>query len=226
MIFLDSALIEEAKIAMSLRWVKGITTNPSLLAKSNLPPETVLQELATITNGELYYQLTASDFDEMIKEARKAYDIIGDKLVLKVPATKLGFQVVSELSSEITCSVTAIYSPYQAIVAQEAGAKYAIAYVNRATRLLGDGLQLVREMANILQKGQTKILAASLKSPQEAGAAIMAGADNITIPLTVLQAMTTHPLSESTIQEFQKKGKGIEWGEFRTQNSELRTQNE
>ena len=210
MIFLDSALIEEAKIVMSLGWIKGITTNPSLLAKSNLPPETVLQELATITNGELYYQLTASDFDEMIKEARKARDIIGDKLVLKVPATKLGFQVVSELSSEITCSVTAIYSPYQAIVAQEAGAKYAIAYVNRATRLLGDGLQLVREMANILQKGQTKILAASLKSPQEAGAAIMAGADNITIPLTVLQAMTTHPLSESTIQEFQKKGKGIE----------------
>lgn len=209
MIYLDSAMISDAKIAAKLGWVKGITTNPTLLAKSDLSPEATLKELAMITPGELYYQLMNSDFQGMLAEGRKAYDLIGEKTVLKIPATYLGFQVVAELSEEICCSVTAIYSAAQAVVAKEAGAKYAIAYVNRATRLLGDGLQLVKEMAAVLEGSQTQILAASLKSPQEAAAAFQAGADHITIPLDILQAMTTHDLSEQTVKEFNQNGKGI-----------------
>ena len=149
MIYLDSALIEEAQIAVQWRWIKGITTNPTLLAKSHLSPETTLEKLADFSPGELYYQLTASDFEGMIQEGRKAHRIIGHKTVLKVPATNLGFQVVASLASEIPCAVTAIYSAAQAAVAKEAGAKYAIAYVNRATRLLGDGLKLVSDMASV-----------------------------------------------------------------------------
>ena len=209
MIYLDSALINEAETAIKWGWVKGITTNPTLLAKSNLPPETTLEKLAQISPGELYYQLTASDYQGMVTEARKAYGIIGEKIVLKIPATALGFQVVATLSKEITCSVTAIYSPAQALVAREAGAKYAIAYVNRATKLLGDGLALIREMSQVLVRSNTKILAASLKSPQEIAAAIQAGADNVTVPLALLEAMTNHELSTNTVTEFNQKGIGI-----------------
>lgn len=209
MIYLDSALIEEAKVAVAMGWVKGITTNPTLLNQVNLSPEVCLRQLTAISPGELYYQLCATDFEGMVTEARQAQEIIGDKIVLKIPATELGFRVTAHLSSEIDCSVTAIYSPAQAAIASEAGAKYAIAYVNRATRLLGDGLALIGEMSKILQDSSTEILAASLKSPEEAAATLQAGADRVTVPMSILKAMTTHELSEKTVAEFAEAGTGI-----------------
>ena len=209
MIYLDSALVSEAQEAVKLGWVKGITTNPTLLAKSDLAPETTLKKLAAISPGELYYQLTASNFEGMLAEGRQAFEFIGEKTVLKVPATSVGFRVVAVLGKEIPCAVTAIYSGAQAAVSREAGAKYAIAYVNRATRLLGDGLALVREMANVLQGSSTEILAASLKSPEEAAATLQAGAHHLTLPLSILQAMTTHELSQQTVEDFAKNGRGI-----------------
>jgi transaldolase len=209
MIYLDSALLEEARTAIAMGWVKGITTNPTLLKKSPLPPEECLQKLSAICPGELYYQLCSNDFESMIKEGYRAAEIVGAKLVLKIPASELGFRVTAHLSSAIACSVTAIYSPAQAAIASEAGAKYAIAYVNRATRLLGDGLELVRSMSQVLQHSQTEILAASLKSPQEAAATLQAGAHHLTVPLDILRAMTIHELSTATVAEFAEQGIGI-----------------
>lgn len=209
MIYLDSAILEEAEAAVTMGWVKGITTNPTLLNKSQLSPEQCLKQLAAICPGELYYQLCATNFEGMITEAHQAAKIIGDRLVLKIPATELGFRVTAHLSSEIVCSVTAIYSPAQAAIAQQAGAKYAIAYVNRATRLLGNGLTLVTEMAQILKDSKTEILAASIKSPEEAAATLQAGAHHLTLPLNILRAMTTHELSTKTVAEFAAKGIGI-----------------
>lgn len=211
MIYLDSAIIEEAKMAVNFGWIEGITTNPTLLKKSDLSPEETLTQLTVISPGELYYQLCATDFDSAIAEAKQAVKIIGNKTVLKIPATELGFRITAHLSSDIACSVTAIYSPAQAAIAAAAGAKYAIAYVNRATKLLGDGLALVREMAAILQGSDTEILAASLKSPSEAAATLQAGADHITIPLNILQQMTTHELSSKTVDEFRTNGIGINY---------------
>ncbi|KAF3890396.1 MULTISPECIES: transaldolase family protein [Nostocales] len=210
-LYLDSAIISEAEIASKMGWVKGITTNPTLLAKSHEPPEITLQKLAQLTNGPLYYQLTASDFDGMVAEGRKACEIIGERTILKIPATSLGFQVVAFLSPEITCSVTAIYSAAQAAVAREAGAKIAIAYVNRATKLLGDGIALVRDMASVLQRSNVEILAASIKSPQEAAASLQAGAAHLTLPLAMLQAITTHELSQKTVEDFNQNGTGLKF---------------
>ena len=209
MIYLDSAIISDAKIAIKYGWIKGITTNPTLLAKSDLSPEETLEKLTNISPGELYYQLTATEAERMIEEGEKAYKLIGEKTVLKIPATTVGFQVTATLSPQIPCAVTAIYSSAQAAVAKEAGAKYAIAYVNRATRLLGDGLALVKEMSKVLEGSKTEILAASLKSPQEAADALQAGAHHFTVPLDILNAMTTHELSEKTVVEFNEKGQGI-----------------
>jgi transaldolase len=209
MIYLDSAIVSEAEIAVKWGWVKGITTNPTLLAKSDSTPEETLKQLAIISPGELYYQLTATNWNDLLAEGRRALEIIGEKTVLKVPATALGFQVVACLSREIPCAVTAIYSASQAAIAKEAGAKYAIVYVNRATRLLGDGLALVREMTTILQGSRTELLAASIKSPTEAAATLIAGAHHLTLPLSVLQAMTDCDLSKQTVSEFNASGIGI-----------------
>lgn len=208
-IYLDSAIVSEAEAARQMGWVKGITTNPTLLAPSENPPEITLKKLAELTSGPLYYQLIADDFDAMLTEARKASEIIGSKLILKIPATPVGFAAVAHLSPDITCSVTAIYSAAQAAVAREAGAKIAIAYVNRATRLLGDGLALVRDIAEVLQGSDTEILAASIKSPQEAAASLQAGAHHLTLPLAMLQAMTVHEFSQKTVEEFAKTGTGL-----------------
>ena len=84
MIYLDSAIISEAETAIKLGWVKGITTNPTLLSKSNLSTEDTLSKLAAISPGELYYQLTATNFEEMLAEGRKAFEIIGEKTVLNI----------------------------------------------------------------------------------------------------------------------------------------------
>jgi transaldolase len=209
MLYLDSAQIKEAKAIRDWGWVKGITTNPTLLAQSDRDPETTLRELADLSSGELFYQLTATDLEAMILEGRQAYDLIGRKTVLKIPATETGFLAVAHLSCDIDCAVTAIYSAAQAAVAQEAGAKYAIAYVNRATRLLGDGLALVTEMAQVLKKSSTQILAASIKSPEEAAATLQAGAHHLTLQLPILRAITTHPLSEQTVLDFNQNGAGL-----------------
>jgi transaldolase len=208
-IYVDTAIITEAQLASQWGWVGGITTNPTLLAKSNFSPAVTLQELAQIIPGELYYQLTASDFDGMVAEGKAAFELIGQQTVLKIPATIPGFQAVAHLSPEIPCAVTAIYSPSQAVVSAAAGAKYAIAYVNRATRLLGDGFALVRDMANVLKNTNTEILAASIKSPEEAVQTLLAGAHHLTLPLDVLQAIALHELSQQTVEEFAKNGRGI-----------------
>ncbi|WGV26892.1 transaldolase family protein [Halotia branconii] len=208
-IYLDSAIAAEAEIARKLGWVKGITTNPTLLSKTNLPVQTTLKKLAELTTGPVFYQLMSSELDEMVAEGRAAFAIIGQQTVLKIPASLIGFQAVASLSPEIPCAVTAIYSAAQTAVSQEAGAKYAIAYVNRATRLLGDGIALVREMASVLTGSSTEILAASIKSPEEAAASLQAGAHHLTLPLEMLQSMTTHELSQQTIDEFAKNGRGI-----------------
>ncbi len=208
-LYLDSAIIAEAQVVRQWGWVNGVTTNPTLLAKSKLSARETLTKLKEIFTGEIYYQLTASDFDEMVNEGKAAYDLLREQTVLKIPATEVGFQVVAHLSPEITCSVTAIYSAAQAAVAREAGAKYAIAYVNRATRFLGDGTALVKEMAEVLAGSETKILAASIKSPEEAAATLAAGAYHLTLPFGILKAMTTHELSEKTVEEFDQTGVGL-----------------
>ena len=208
-IFLDSALLSEARQAAQLGWVRGVTTNPTLLAQSDLPVEEILPELAIAIEGEVFYQLTARDYEGMLAEGHAALHLLGHQGVLKIPATAVGFQALAHFIDSAHCAVTAIYSPAQAAVAAAAGAHYAIPYVNRATRLLGDGLVLVQQIAGVLRGSQTEILAASLKTPEEAVAALNAGAQHLTLPLNVLQSMTQHPLSEQTIQEFAVKGTGL-----------------
>jgi transaldolase len=105
--------------------------------------------------------------------------------------------------------VTAIYSAAQAVVLAFAGAKCARAYVQRATRLLGDGFALVQNMADVLKKTNTEIFADRIKSPSEAVKTLLAGAHQKTLPFDVLQAMTVDELSPQTVDEFAKKERGI-----------------
>jgi transaldolase len=130
-------------------------------------------------------------------------------LVCKITPTDSGFKFVARHHKRFPCCVTAIFDPAQALVAREAGAKYVAVYVNRATKQLGDGLALVRELANVLAGSRTEILAASLKSTKEAVASVTAGAQHITVPFELLTRLPGHPLSTQTAEQFDAEGIGI-----------------
>ncbi|KHE90318.1 MAG: hypothetical protein K8F52_16395 [Candidatus Scalindua rubra] len=209
-IFIDTADIEQAKAVKESGWVHGITTNPILLANSGSPVTDTLQQLADLNMGLLFYQLVATCKEDMLKEAQRAKEIAGAQLVLKLPPTKQGFQIIPHLPQEIPCCVTAIYSVAQALVARGSGVRYIAVYVSRATKLLGDGLSLITEISRVLQGSRTQLLAASLKSPMEASSAILAGADHITLPFDVLSALTYHEHSEGAVSNFNANGSGIQ----------------
>jgi transaldolase len=211
-IFIDSALTTEVEAARSLGWVRGVTTNPLLLAKTDREARTVLSELARLKIGPLFYQLVSPTLEGMHREMEHAAELVGPALVLKVPPSQVGFQFVSQ-GVDYPCCVTAIYSPAQALVAREAGASYVAVYVNRATRLIGDGFQLLRDVAEILTGSSTEIIAASVKSSEEACASLAAGAHHLTLPYVVLTGLIAHPLSEQTMAEFQANGVGISCSE-------------
>jgi len=204
-IFLDSAIHDEVREAMSWGFVSGITTNPALLAAAGDVSLDALKPLCELVPGRVFYQLTTHDLNSMLLEAQAAFSVSPSQIVLKVPCTLDGLQAVARLSLEIPCAVTAVFSPAQAYLAREAGANYAVPYVNRSTRLLGDGAALVAAMAQVLNGrggNSTKIIAAGIHSPAEAVAALGAGAYHLSLPLAVLKQMAHHPLSEQAIQDF------------------------
>lgn len=211
-IYLDSAKISDAKQVENLGWVYGITTNPKNLAQAEFPPETALRKLSELGKAEVYYQLRSPTVEGALAEAKKAASIVGPSLVLKIPPTPVGFAAAYQLTKHYPCCVTAIYTPSQAIVAAECGAKYVAVYVNRATKAMGDGISIVRDVAAVLKGKKTEILAASLKSPEEAASAVLAGASHITLQLSVLLSLIDHQASTLACEEFDSIGAGIEVG--------------
>lgn len=206
MIFIDSAVVEEVRRAVNLGFVGGCTTNPALLVKVKENPRTVIERLCKIVPGPVFYQLTGRTPVEREKEAKEFFEIAPEKIVLKIPATTENLALVTRLTPEIPCAATAVFSGHQTLLAIEAGCRYVIPYVNRATRLLGDGMKLIREMAAVIQATGKPVamVAASIKTPEEAAEALAAGAHHLTLPFEVLDALGNHPLSDEAIREFEK----------------------
>jgi transaldolase len=199
-LLIDSAKIDEVKQAVELGFVSGVTTNPTLMAQVKARAQDVIADLCRISPGPVFYQLTRDTPDNQEREGREFSDVCREKVVLKIPCTTPNLGLMARLSEEIPCAATAVYSAYQALAAVEAGAAYLIPYVNRATRLLGDGCKLVSEIRAVVP--DVRILAASIKSPDEAVAALRAGASDLTLPLEILLQLGNHPLSDKAIAEF------------------------
>lgn len=205
-ILLDSALIEEARHAAALGFVHGITTNPTLLARVDAPARDVIPPLAATIEGVVFYQLTGATLEEKEAEAREALTWAPDRIGLKIPATTENMALVHLFAERAPVAVTAIFNGPQAIAACAAGARYLLPYVNRTTLLKGDGpafVRLLRDIADASGAG-TEILAASLKSGDEAVAAVLAGAQHLSMPLTVLRELGEDPLSREAIEAFRE----------------------
>ncbi|MEP7200595.1 MAG: transaldolase family protein, partial [Chloroflexota bacterium] len=160
-IYLDSANLDDVRAAMSLGFVAGVTTNPTIIAREKRLASELIPELLQACEGTVFHQLRHGPLDAMRAEA-EAYEPYGHRLALKIPCTLTGLQLAREFSWRMTVAVTAIFSSAQVLLASEAGARYVIPYVNRSTRLLGDGVALVSQMAAVCRAagGRTEIMAA------------------------------------------------------------------
>jgi transaldolase len=207
-LFLDSARIEEVQKAVELGFLSGVTTNPTIMAKAGGQPKEIIRQICAISPGPVFYQVTAKTVEEREREGKEFFSISPEKVVLKIPATSENMALMAKLSRDIPCAATAVYSGHQTLVACEAGVRYVIPYVNRATKLLGDGCKLVAEMAAVLKAygRDVEILAASIKSADEATQAMLAGANHLTLPMDVLLSLGNHSLSDAAIEEFGRAG--------------------
>ncbi len=208
---IDSAIISEVRQAFAWGWIRSATTNPTLLAQSDKPPGATLKEMREILPGEIFYQLTGNSLECMQKEAAIAYDILGEQLVLKIPATPLGFQATALISKNYPVAVTSIFTAAQGMLAHCAGARYALYYHNRAKRLLpeGQGMRLASDLVKALEGTGTYVVAASLKTLEEIIEARMAGVTMLSAKFDVLALLPQHELSEQALQEFKTSGTGL-----------------
>lgn len=203
-LYLDSALLEEARTAMAWGFVTGVTTNPKLIARAGRPAEEIITDLCRICPGPVFYQPVATDGEALLEEGRRFSALSPSQVVLKIPASLDNLAVMAVLSSEIPCAATAVFGAAQAYLAAEAGARYIIPYVDRMARTYGRGIALVEEIAALLRNSSRRVelLVASLRSVPQVISCLTAGAQHITIPLGLIREMAEHPLSQQAIQEF------------------------
>jgi transaldolase len=201
-LYLDSADLDEARLAGSLGMVSGCTTNPALLARAgHARPIEAIRQLAAIFDGTVFYQVMAPEAVGMAQEAPPFLEI-GKNVGLKVPATLEGFKFAGTFSARATVAMTGVFSASQALLAVEAGAQFAIPYINRLTRFVGDGPAVVGDIAAVLDGSSCALLVAGIKSPAEAVAARLAGADHLSLPLEVIRAMAENALTTLAVREF------------------------
>lgn len=204
-LYLDSAMVDEARRAWDLGLVVGVTTNPALVAKAGRPAMDIVRDLARIGEWEVFHQLTGRTADALLDEARRATDIAPGQVLLKIMVSLPNLELVAR-HREFRWAVTGVGSAAQGLLALEAGAEYVIPYVNRITRGGGDGIRVVADIAALAETVDDpgSILAASLKSPEEVADVLLAGADHVTVPWALLEAMARHPVTDAADEDFRR----------------------
>ena len=202
--FIDSADIADIKKALSLGLCDGVTTNPSLVAKTGRAFGDVLKEIVQLVPGPISAEVTATDAEGMLREARH-YAKYGEQVVVKVPLIVEGLRAVKVLSEEgIKTNVTLCFSAVQALLAAKAGATYVSPFVGRLDDVSTDGMQLIADIVQIYRNYdfQPKVLVASVRHPIHVLEAAKLGADVATIPYSVIEQLAKHPLTDIGLKKF------------------------
>lgn len=206
--FIDTANVEDIKKANDMGIICGVTTNPSLIAKEGRDFNQVIAEIASIVDGPISGEVkaTTEDAEGMIKEGREIAKI-HKNMVVKIPMTVEGLKATKVLAGEgIKCNVTLIFSANQALLAARAGAAYVSPFLGRLDDISQPGIDLIRTIADIFSVHglETEIIAASVRNPIHVTDCALAGADIATVPYSVLEQMTKHPLTTQGIEKFKK----------------------
>ncbi len=202
--FIDSADGGEIKKALAMGLCDGVTTNPSLVAKTGRKFSDVLREITSIVPGPVSAEVTAVDYEGMMKEARH-YAKVAENVVIKVPLIIEGLRAVRDLTTEgIRTNVTLCFSPVQALLAAKAGATYVSPFVGRLDDISEDGMALIGQILEIFHNYDfaTKVLVASVRHPIHVLEAARLGADVATIPFNVIEQLAKHPLTDSGLKKF------------------------
>ncbi len=204
--FIDSANIAEIKEAVELGLCDGVTTNPSLVAKTGKPFTKVMEEILSVVDGPVSLEATALDFDGMLKQARQLASY-HKNVVVKIPMTRDGMKVTKICAQEgISTNVTLVFSPMQALLASKAGATFVSPFIGRLDDISTDGMGLIADIQTIyLQYSfQTEVIVASVRHPMHVVEAAKLGADICTIPFDVVKKFYDHPLTDLGIERFVK----------------------
>lgn len=204
--FVDTADVAEIKRLNDTGLVDGVTTNPSLIAKSGRDFIEVVKEICAMVDGPVSAEVTATDAAGMIKEGRKLAKV-AKNVAVKVPLTEAGLTACKTLSQAGTpVNVTLCFSAAQALLAAKAGAAFISPFVGRLDDIGQDGMSLIGEIAEIYSNYdfQTEILVASVRSPQHVVDAARIGADVCTLPPGVIWQLFKHPLTDKGLEAFLK----------------------
>ncbi len=204
-IFLDTADIEEIRTAARWGVLDGVTTNPSLFAKtSGKTYDEVLTEICGITSGPVSAEVVAEDVEGMLKEGRH-FAKLAPNIVVKVPMSEEGLEAIYRFAEEgIKTNCTLIFTANQGLLAAKAGASLLSPFVGRLDDINQDGMDVIRELVTIVEIHDldTEVLAASIRHPRHMTDAAMLGAHIATTPFKILQMMVHHPLTDKGIVTF------------------------
>ena len=208
--FIDSADLSEIEYLASVGLCDGVTTNPSIIAKSGRDFKEVIAEICQLTEGHVSAEVVATEADQMIAEGRKLRQI-ADNVCVKLPLTMDGLKACNTLSSEgVPTNVTLCFSPNQALLAAKVGATYISPFIGRLDDITLDGMELIRDIREIYDNYgyETEILAASIRSVNHVKESALAGADVMTAPPKVIRQLSQHPLTDKGLAAFLKDWEG------------------
>jgi transaldolase len=204
--FLDTGNVDEIKQALEWGILDGVTTNPTLIAKTGRPFLEVAKEILQLVDGPVSLETVSRDAKGMVEEGRKLAEL-GDNVVVKIPMTPEGMIAVQELESEgIPTNVTLVFSPTQALIAAKAGATFVSPFIGRLDDVSSDGMKLIRDVKTIYDNYDydTQIIVASVRHPMHVLEAALIGADICTMPFEVMKKLFQHPLTDKGIELFLK----------------------
>ena len=202
--FIDTADVKEIRDANDLGLVDGVTTNPSLIAKSGRKFTDVIKEITAIVDGPISAEVISLDAAGMLKEAKELAKI-HKNIVIKLPMTPEGLKATKELAKlKIKTNVTLVFSAMQALLAAKAGATYVSPFVGRLDDISQEGMDLIEQIRTIFDNYgyTTEIIVASVRNPVHVLQSALIGADIATIPYSVMIQLAKHPLTDAGIKKF------------------------
>ncbi len=202
--FIDTAETDAIRELAETGLIDGVTTNPSLVAKSGRSFAEIIAEICEITPGPVSAEVVATDHQTMLAEGRKLA-AIAENVAVKVPLTWDGLRTCRVLTDEGTAvNVTLCFSANQALLAAKAGAAFISPFIGRLDDIHIDGMELIEEIRTIYDNFlfDTQILAASIRSPNHVRLSALAGADVATLPPEVLKSLANHPLTDKGLAAF------------------------
>ncbi|SHJ85268.1 fructose-6-phosphate aldolase [Tepidibacter formicigenes] len=210
-LFIDTANVDEIREINDWGVIEGVTTNPSLIAKEGRDFKEVVKEITDIVDGPISAEVISLEAKGMIEEALELSKI-HPNIVIKIPMIAEGLKAIKELSKKgIKTNVTLVFSANQALLAAKAGATYVSPFVGRLDDIGHEGMNLIREIAEIfdIHGIDTEIISASIRHPEHVKLSALAGAHIATIPYKVFKQMVKHPMTDLGIERFLKDWEGV-----------------